>query len=154
MQYVQKRQIPVLLYFKRNTGIIIGLVLLTALFTIFTNNFLTISNILTMLQNNAVNAIICCGMLMAIMMGQIDISVGSIVGLTAMVAGIPDHKSGMQCVCGVAGISACRTSHRCHQRFPHRISEDPGICGDTGDPVHRKRFLQDSFEWYFYSYQK
>ena len=81
-----KKTNPVLLYFKRNTGIIIGLVLLTALFTIFTNNFLTISNILTMLQNNAVNAIICCGMLMAIMMGQIDISVGSIVGLTAMVA--------------------------------------------------------------------
>ena len=81
-----KKANPVLLYFKRNTGIIIGLVLLTALFTIFTDNFLTISNILTMLQNNAVNAIICCGMLMAIMMGQIDISVGSIVGLTAMVA--------------------------------------------------------------------
>ena len=39
-----KKTNPVLLYFKRNTGIIIGLVLLTALFTIFTNNFLTISN--------------------------------------------------------------------------------------------------------------
>ena len=39
-----KKANPVLLYFKRNTGIIIGLVLLTALFTIFTDNFLTISN--------------------------------------------------------------------------------------------------------------
>ena len=77
---------PVLAYFKRNLGTIIGLVLLSALFGIFTENFLTPSNILTMLQNNAVNAIICCGMLLAIMMGQIDISVGSIVGLTAMVA--------------------------------------------------------------------
>lgn len=77
---------PVMAYIKRNLGIIIGLALLTALFGIFTENFLTVSNILTMLQNNAVNAIICCGMLMAIMMGQIDISVGSTVGLTAMVA--------------------------------------------------------------------
>lgn len=81
-----KKTNPVLAYFKRNTGIIIGLVLLTALFSIFTENFLTVSNVLTMLQNNAVNAIICCGMLLAIMMGDIDISVGSTVGLTAMVA--------------------------------------------------------------------
>lgn len=76
----------VLAYFKRNLGIIIGLILLTAFFSIFTDNFLSVTNILTMLQNNVVNAIICCGMLMAIMMGQIDISVGSIVGLTAMVS--------------------------------------------------------------------
>jgi len=81
-----KKANPIAAYFKRNMGTIIGLVLLTALFGIFTENFLTVSNILTMLQNNAVNAIICCGMLMAIMMGQIDISVGSTVGLTAMVA--------------------------------------------------------------------
>ena len=81
-----KKTNPVLVYLKRNLGTIIGLVLLTALFGIFTENFLTVSNILTMLQNNVVNAIICCGMLLAIMMGQIDISVGSIVGLTAMVA--------------------------------------------------------------------
>lgn len=81
-----KKTNPVLAYLKRNMGIIIGLVLLTALFSIFTDNFLTVSNVLTMLQNNAVNAIICCGMLLAIMMGDIDISVGSTVGLTAMVA--------------------------------------------------------------------
>ena len=81
-----KKTNPVLAYFKRNLGVIAGLVLLTAFFSIFTENFLTVSNILTMLQNNTVNAIICCGMLMAIMMGQIDISVGSTVGLTAMVA--------------------------------------------------------------------
>lgn len=81
-----KKTNPVVAYFKRNMGTLIGLVVLIAIFGIFTENFLTVSNILTMLQNNVVNCIICCGMLLAIMMGQIDISVGSTVGLTAMVA--------------------------------------------------------------------
>lgn len=81
-----RRTNPVKSYFKRNMGVIIGLVILAAIFTIFTNNFLTPSNIITMLQNNAVNAIISCGMLLAILMGQIDISVGSTVGLTGMVS--------------------------------------------------------------------
>ncbi len=76
----------VMAYFKRNLGIIIGLIMLVIFFGIFTENFFSVTNILTMLQNNVVNAIICCGMLMAIMMGQIDISVGSTVGLTAMAA--------------------------------------------------------------------
>lgn len=76
---------PVVNYFKRNLGVIMGLIMLTAIFGIFTDNFLTPSNILNMLQNNVVNAIISCGMLLAILMGQIDISVGSTVGLTGMV---------------------------------------------------------------------
>ncbi|MCR4955445.1 MAG: ABC transporter permease [Lachnospiraceae bacterium] len=72
-------------YFKKNFGVILGLVILNVIFAVTTKNYFTASNILTMLQNNAVNAIICCGMLMAILMGQIDISVGSTVGLTGMV---------------------------------------------------------------------
>lgn len=93
---------PVLAYFKRNTGTLIGLVLLITFFSIFTDNFMTATNILTMLQNNTVNAIICCGMLMAIMMGQIDISVGSTVGLTAMVAAY--LITNLECSFGVALI--------------------------------------------------
>ena len=49
---------PVVNYFKRNLGVIMGLIMLTAIFGIFTDNFLTPSNILNMLQNNVVNAII------------------------------------------------------------------------------------------------
>lgn len=77
---------PIANYLKRNFGIIIALILLGTIFGFFTNNFMTPSNIITMLQNNAVNAIISCGMLLAILMGQIDISVGSTVGLTGMVS--------------------------------------------------------------------
>ena len=96
---------PIKTYFSRNSGVIIGLIILTTFFSFFTKNFLTPSNIITMLQNNAVNAIISCGMLLAILMGQIDISVGSTVGLTGMVAAflitekmLPWHVALIACI--------------------------------------------------------
>lgn len=72
-------------YFKRNIGIIVGLIILVAIVAISEPKFLTPSNILNLLRSNAVNAIICCGMLLAILMGEIDISVGSTVGLSGVI---------------------------------------------------------------------
>lgn len=72
-------------YLKRNMGTIIGLLLLILIVSFSTPKFLTPSNLLNLLKSNSVNAIICCGMLMAILMGEIDISVGSTVGLTGVI---------------------------------------------------------------------
>ena len=72
-------------YFKRNIGTIIGLLLLVVIVSVSTPKFMTTSNILNLLKSNSVNAIICCGMLLAILMGEIDISVGSTVGLTGVI---------------------------------------------------------------------
>lgn len=84
----------IIAYLKRNIGTIIGLVLLTAVVSISTPKFLTAPNLLNLLKSNAVNAIICCGMLMAILMGQIDISVGSTVGLTGVIGAYMMTKLG------------------------------------------------------------
>ena len=73
-------------YIKRNIGTILGLLILIAIVSLATPKFLTKSNILNLLKANSVNAIISCGMLMAILMGEIDISVGSTVGLSAVIA--------------------------------------------------------------------
>lgn len=72
-------------FLKRNLGTIIGLILLIIIVMMSTPKFATPSNILNLLKANSVNAIICCGMLMAILMGEIDISVGSTVGLTGVI---------------------------------------------------------------------
>lgn len=72
-------------YLKRNIGTLIGLVLLVVIVSLSTPKFLTSPNLLNLLRSNSVNAIICCGMLMAILMGEIDISVGSTVGLTGVI---------------------------------------------------------------------
>ena len=81
-----KKPNPVSAYFKRNIGTLIGLAVLIVIVAIATPKFLTQSNILNLFKANSVNAIISCGMLMAILMGEIDISVGSIVGLSGVVA--------------------------------------------------------------------
>lgn len=81
-------------YFKRNMGTLIGLILLSAVVSLSAPKFLTTSNLLNLLKSNAVNAIICCGMLMAILMGQIDISVGSTVGLTGVIGAYMMTKLG------------------------------------------------------------
>lgn len=73
-------------YFKRNLGILIGLLFLILIISIYNPKFLTASNVMNVLKSNAVNAIICCGMLLAILMGEIDISVGSTVGLTGVMS--------------------------------------------------------------------
>lgn len=76
---------PVSAYIKRNIGIIIGLILLTVIVSVSEPRFFTASNMINLLRSNAVNAIISCGMLLAILMGEIDISVGSTVGLTGVI---------------------------------------------------------------------
>lgn len=73
-------------YVNRNLGTIVGLILLSAIVSFVAPEFLTASNFLNLLKSNAVNAIISCGMLLAILMADIDISVGAIVGLSAVVS--------------------------------------------------------------------
>lgn len=80
------KSIPGLAFIKRNIGTIAGLLVLCIIISISTPKFLTVANILNLLKSNAVNAILTCGMLLAILMGEIDISVGSTVGLTGVVS--------------------------------------------------------------------
>ena len=51
------------------------------------DNYLTAGNLTTITKQVAFNAIVALGMLLVILNGGIDLSVGSIVGFTAAVAG-------------------------------------------------------------------
>lgn len=73
-------------YIRRNLGTIAGLILLSIIVSLSTPKFLTGDNLLNLFKSNAVNAIISCGMLLAILMADIDISVGSVVGLSSIVS--------------------------------------------------------------------
>jgi erythritol transport system permease protein len=66
---------------------LIALVIIIAIFTVLSDNYLTAGNLTTITKQVAFNAIIALGMLMVILNGGIDLSVGSIVGMTAAVAG-------------------------------------------------------------------
>ena len=71
----------------RRFGTLIGLLLLCAVLWALTPHFLTVSNLLNVAQQTAINAIVAAGMTFVIISGGIDLSVGSIVALSGVVLG-------------------------------------------------------------------
>ena len=65
----------------------IALAVLVIVFGVLSDSFLTGSNLITMTRHVAINAVLALGMLLVILKGGIDLSVGSIVGLSGVVAG-------------------------------------------------------------------
>jgi len=66
----------------------IALILVLLVFTLLSPGFLSTGNIVIMSKHVALNAIIAIGMTFVILTGGIDLSVGSVVGMIAMVAGM------------------------------------------------------------------
>ncbi len=65
----------------------VALIVLIIVFTLLSDAFLTPTNLITMTKHVAYNAILALGMLLVIVTGGIDLSIGSIVGLSGIVAG-------------------------------------------------------------------
>ena len=65
----------------------IALILIFAFFAIYSDAFLTESNLIILTKQVAINAILGIGMTFVILTSGIDLSVGSIVGLAGMIAG-------------------------------------------------------------------
>ncbi|MDR1431007.1 MAG: ABC transporter permease, partial [Propionibacteriaceae bacterium] len=66
---------------------LIALVLIIVLFSSLSPNYLTVETLIVMTRHVAINAVIALGMLLVILTGGIDLSVGSTVGLSGVVAG-------------------------------------------------------------------
>ena len=69
----------------RQLGTLLGLLALCCVLWILTPHFLTVSNLLNVLQQSAINAIVAAGMTFAIISGGIDLSVGSVLALSGIV---------------------------------------------------------------------
>lgn len=70
-------------------GPLIGLVLIVAILTVLSSDFLTVNNLFNVLRQVSVNALIAFGMTFVILTGGIDLSVGSILALSsALTAGL------------------------------------------------------------------
>ena len=65
----------------------IALAVLIVVFASLSDAFLTTTNLITMTRHVAINAVLALGMLLVVLKGGIDLSVGSIVGLSGVVAG-------------------------------------------------------------------
>ena len=66
----------------------IALAIIIVIFAALSDTYLTGSNVITMTRHVAINALLALGMLLVILTGGIDLSVGSIVGLSGIVAGV------------------------------------------------------------------
>ena len=76
-------------YFKDNIGIIIALLLMCVFLVIFPTTrttFLTPKNVFNILRQNASNLFLATGMTMVIILGGIELSVGSVIALSGCVA--------------------------------------------------------------------
>jgi erythritol transport system permease protein len=66
----------------------IALIVIIIVFSLLSDAYLSWDNLVTMTKHVAINAILAIGMLMVVLTGGIDLSVGSIVGLAGVVAGV------------------------------------------------------------------
>lgn len=79
----------------RDMGTLIGLVIIFAVFACLSPVFLTTPNLINIMQQSAINAIVALGMTLVIISAGIDLSVGPVAALSAvvcaslMVAGVP-----------------------------------------------------------------
>lgn len=71
---------------QRKAGIIISLLLLCVLFSVMSDKFLTKNNLTNIIVQSSINGTIALGMTLVIITGGIDLSVGSIMALSSMVA--------------------------------------------------------------------
>ncbi len=67
---------------KRNGGIIIGLLIICVILTVMSDSFLSPQNFANIMRQITVNVILACGMTMVIILGGIDLSVGSIIAVS------------------------------------------------------------------------
>lgn len=70
----------------RSQGVLIGLVLIIIIASILERSFLTASNLLNILRQSSALGILCLGVTFVMMTGGMDLSVGSIISLCAVIA--------------------------------------------------------------------
>jgi len=90
----------------RQVGTLAGLFLLGLLLSLLTPHFLTVSNLLNVLEQTAINAVIAVGMTFVIISGGIDLSVGSIVAFSGVLLASTLQAPWPAPVAILAGIAA------------------------------------------------
>jgi sugar transport system permease protein len=76
------------------SGLLLALIILFVILTVVAPNFLTPRNMLNVLRQVSFIGIIACGMTMALVAGDVDLSVGSVVALTSSLLGVLYAKLG------------------------------------------------------------
>ena len=87
-------------------GILIALFFIAAFFSLLSQYFLTINNLLSVLLQVSIISITAFGMTYALMIGGIDLSVGSVIALAGMVFALTINATGMLFPAIIAALAA------------------------------------------------
>ena len=92
----------------RQASVLIGCVVLFAIFSLLTSSFYQPSNLIDIMLQSSINAVIAVGMTLVIITRGIDLSVGSMVGLSSMVASdLMSHNMALGIFGGLAVGQIC-----------------------------------------------
>ena len=84
IQYRLKTDNMVFSFIKSNVGVLLALLAMGTVLSIVTNTFLTVDNILVVLRQVSINAILAFAMTLVLIVGGIDLAVGSVVAATGV----------------------------------------------------------------------
>lgn len=84
---MQKKRLRIFDWFSETPGILYIFIGLIIVFSIFSPRFITLSNLFNIIRQGSVLVIVSLGMMLAIMSAGIDLSVGSLLGLTGVMVG-------------------------------------------------------------------
>src|ERR1700751_5455238 len=87
-------------------GMLPVLIVICILFAFLTPNFLTQNNIVNVVRQASINIVLAAGMTFVILTGGIDLAVGSVLGLTAVIAVVVSLVPGL----GWAAVPAAMNS--------------------------------------------
>ncbi|STV49634.1 ribose ABC transporter permease RbsC [Klebsiella pneumoniae] len=104
----------------QTVGILPILILIVAVFGFIAPNFFTESNLLNITRQASINIVLAAGMTFIILTGGIDLSVGSILGTTAVAAMVVSLNPGV-CVAVDSGGADARPAARPVQRRAGRL---------------------------------
>ncbi len=93
---------PVVRYIKTNMGILIGFLVLFIFMSITADNFFTKTNFLNVMRTVSTNSYLAIGVMMAIMLGGIDLTGGALIALSGCVTVVCMERFGISIPVSVA----------------------------------------------------
>jgi len=116
----------------RKNGILLAFVVVVIVFSILKKEFLSPANLTNLVLQYAYVLILALGMLMVIVLAQIDLSVGSVIALTGAVAGVVVIRGGAPWWAGVLAALAVGIAVGAWQGFWVAVVGIPGFIVSLG----------------------
>jgi ribose transport system permease protein len=93
---------PVIRYFRTNFGILAGFIVLFVILSISADRFFTYDNFLNVMRNVSTNAFLALGVMMAIMLGGIDLTGGALLAFAGCVSVVAMDRFGLSIPAAIA----------------------------------------------------